>query len=396
MLAGCTKTVDKAIPVGVAAVRTDNFSNGYATVGVVEPETQVEVVSKYSGTVEHTFKEVGDPVVAGDILLQLDIKPVMNQIKSAQAILDQTNVTVAQTKLQYQTALENAIISYNSAQLTLQQTQNSFDNTNTLFESGAVSKSELDTVQSALDKAIATTDTAKTVLAAAQNNLDIYIQETSAIESNSALSGSEAAVNVPQTQLEILQSQLKDYTVISPINGIIIKKNAVTGGMVGQSPVYSVANIDQVILSTAVPKEEINKLSLGGIAQVFFADKSYLETPITALSNSANAANLYMVQITVENPDHYFKPGMNAKIVFVESQNKNLVVPFNSVVSSGKDHYIFIIEDNTAKKVFVKVLGRNSDEIAIEPLGVIINENIEIAAYNANLLKDGDTIKREH
>ena len=395
LLAGCAETADKTIPVGVVAVRTDFFSNGYATAGVVEPKTQVDVVTKHSGTVERTYKEVGDPVSAGEILLQMDTRTVRDQLRSARAALEQTTVTVSQTKLQHETALENARIAYDSAQVTLQQAQHDYDNSEFLFEAGAISEHALDTAQATLDKAVAAADTTNTTLETAQKNLDIYIREESADGYDTTLSGSEAAVNIPQTQIDILQGQMADYTVTSPISGVIIKKNVVAGGTTGQTPVYSVADIDQVIISTAVPQEEITKLSLGSLAQVFFADNFSIETPVTAIANSANAANLYMVQVVVDNKDHYFKPGMNAKVVFVESRDKSIIVPYNSVISSSKDNYIFVIENNRAKKVFVNVLGKNSDEISIEPIGLDLNENVEVAAHNANLLKDGDAVKRE-
>ncbi|MCL1976328.1 MAG: efflux RND transporter periplasmic adaptor subunit [Firmicutes bacterium] len=378
-LAGCQVVADNTISVDIAAVRVDVFSNGYTTVGVVKPQTQVEVISKYSGTVEHTFKEIGDRVFAGDVLLQLDTTSIINQIKSNQATLDQTNIAVSQARIQYQTVLDNANIAYDAALLAQQQAKKDYDNSQTLYEVEAIAKSNLEMAQLALDKADAAAATAKTALEAAQKNLNIY--------------SAQAAAHVTQTQYEILTGQMEDYTVTSPIDGVIINKNAVAGGMISQSPAYTVANIDQVTISTAVPQEEINKLSLGGNVQVFSADNSVVETQITALSNSANNANLYMVQVTVENKEHYFKPGMKAKMVFVESQYKSIIVPYKSVVNAGKDAYIFIAENNTAKKVFVKVLGKNTDEISLEPINADLSENTQIVVFNANLLKDGDSLK---
>ena len=388
LFSGCGGAVNKAIPVDVATVRLDIFSNGYATVGEVIPEAQVDVMSKYSGTVEQTFKDVGDEVFAGDILLQLDIASVLNQVKSAQAAFDQTNAAVSQAKLQYQSAADNASVSYDSAKSALQQAQKDYDNSKTLFESGAISKSAFDAAELTLDKAKAAEATANNTLETARKSLALYNTQTAG--------GAQAAVSAAQTQLDISKSQMEDYTVTSPIDGIVISKHAADGGMTGQGPVYSVANIDRIIISTAVPKDEINNLSLGGKVQVFYPDNSSVETRITAISNSANTANLYMVQVAVDNKDHSFKPGMNASIVFVESQNKSIIVPFESVVTAGKDKYIFIAEDNKAKKVYVEVLGKNSDEISVAPVGAGISENARVITHNANLLKDGDSIGQEN
>ena|GEM_PF-2258743 len=381
-LVGCGAASDKTISVSVADLKTGTFSSGYDTVGEVKPETQVDLIPKYSGKVEKTYKEAGDEVSVGDILLQLDTTSVANQVKSAQAALDQTNAAVAQNKLQYQAAADNASVAYDTAVLAQQQAQNDYDNSKTLFDAGAVSKAALDAAELAREKANAASATAKTALDTARKNLAIYIQS----------GGADAAVSASETQLDSSKNQMDDYTVTSPIDGVVISKNTVEGGMTGQSPVYSVANIDRVAISTAVPKEEINKLSLGGKALVFYVDGSSSETQITAISNSANASNLYMVQVTVDNKDHAFKPGMDARIVFVEKQFSSLIVPFESVVDDGKDSYIFIALDNKVKKVLVNVLGKNSDEIAIEPISVDLSGASQVVTQNANLLKDGDTI----
>ena len=382
LLSGCATEV-RRIPVDVASVRVDLFSDGYATVGVVEPETQVDVVAKHAGTVAQTFKEVGDVVSAGEPLLQLDPTTIRDQLKSNQAALEQTSVAVAQAKLQYQTTLDNALIAYETAQITQQQAQTDYDHTATLFAADAIAKTNLEAAQTALDKANAALETAQTALAAARENLVI----------NSA----EASANAAQVQNEILTGQMAEYTVTSPIDGVIIKKNASAGGMIGQNPVYAVAELDRVIISTAVPKEEINKLTLGGQAQVFYPDNSSVETRISALSNAANASNLYLAQVTVDNQNHSLKPGMNAGIVFTQSQNTGLIVPFNAVVSEGKNRYLFLVENDTAKKVFVNILGENPYAISLEPIDAVLSEGAQIVTTNANLLKDGDllTINKE-
>ncbi len=470
LLGGCAKAVPQTISVGTTAIKTNMFSSGYATVGIVEPEALVNVIPKYSGTVQQTFKEVGEKVKAGDTLLQLDTTPIMNQIKTQEASLaqakagvsqantgveqantgikkatkgvDQANAglesvkinsattengTNQQTLLQYQTASENATNTYNSAQLTQQQAQRDYDNTKTLYEAGVSSKFALNAAGATLDKANTAMASAQTTLDTAQKNLDLYANvlsrqsvasananiknaevgvdsAESSVESarasldtaTAAVQSAKAAVNTSQTQLENLKSQVKEYTVTSPIDGVIISKNVVLGAMATQTPVYTVANIDQVTITMSVPKNEINKLTLGGKAEVFYADQSSVLTQITALSNSANAANLYMVQVTVENKDNAFKAGMDAKVVFIEKQDKSIVVPFDSVVSSGKDNYVFVDENNIAKKIPVKVLGKNADEIAIEPIEGSLSDDAQVVTHNANMLKDGDSIKKEN
>ncbi len=453
MIASCGTDATTTISVSTAPIETKVLRSGYETIGVVEPQTEVNVTPKYAGKVTGTFKEVGDKVTTGETLLTIDSTQVQNQIKTQQSALAQANAGVAsantgvvkantgvaqanvglesaknnlsttengsneQTLLQYRTTLDNAKNSLSTAQITQHQANDDYTKTKTLYDAGAASQVAYTNSKNALDKANTAVSTAKTAVETAQKNLDLYENvmkkqtvdnaqsniknAKSSVDSASAsvaqaqagVTSAQAAVEVSKTQLEILQQQLADYTVTSPIDGVIIAKNVDTGET-GQGVVYTISNTDNVTVTTSVPKSEIAKLSIGSKVLVRQTDGSEIAvTNISSITNTPNSANLYTVKLQLDNKNKQLITGEDVKLTFVESEEENIVVPSDSVVTDGKEHYIFVSENNVAKKVYVDILDKNSYEISISPIDYSFSENAVIVTENANMLKDGDVIE---
>jgi len=448
-VSACSSDAGAPIPVAQAAARTGTFSSGYSTLGVVQPQVQVDVVPTYAGHVLKTYKQVGDKVTAGDTLLQIDTKSITNQIKAAKAGLAQanagmtsanTNVTQASTGVskanaalaaakaalatttngtnaatlaQYQAAVSNATIANDSAQQGLQLAQAAFD---ALQQDPTAAPADVFAAQSALIQAKAAAQSAQVALSTAKKNLSTFQNVTSkqavaAAKANvdaakagvtsahvgvaSAQAGvdaSQAAVNTSQTSIDNLRSQRDDYTVTSPITGIVLSKTAIAGGTIGAVPAYQVGNIDKVLITTAVPKSELDKLALGGQAEVFFPDGTSVLTQVSALSATPNAANLYMVQMLVDNAAGALRPGMDANVVFVDQQFESLIVPIGAVVTSGQDAYVFVNDNGRAHKVAVSVTAKNAIEAAIKVTTGSLADGASVITTNAALLRDGDAI----
>ncbi len=455
ILSSCGTSNDSNIQVSTSTVKVGSFNGGYETIGTVQPQTEVSVTPKYAGKVVGTFKEVGDTVKAGDVLLKIDTTTIENQIKIQQASLQQANAGVVsantgvekaasgvnqanvsldtaknnlsttqngtneQQLLSYKTALETAKNNLSTAQVSQQQASDDFNNNKALYNVGAISQVQYNTSKATLDKANSALSTAKTAVDTAQKNLDLYqnvvknqtisnaksgiaTAESGVASANASVSqaqasvqSAQAAVNASETQLEILQQQLADYSVSAPIDGVIVAKN-VDFGETAQGVVYTISNTEKVTITTAIPKEEVAKLSIGGKVLVYKKDGTSTLSTITALGTQPNAANLYVVKVSVDNKYRSFLTGDNTEMIFVDNTQtaeNSFIVPIESLVNSGKTHYIFVNENNVAKKVFVEVLSKNSYEVSVSPIDYTLTETTEIITTNANMLKDGDSIE---
>ena len=83
------KTEISKVAVEVENPTTGELTNDTTYIGTVEPQQQVYVTPKVSGTVTAAYFEVGDTVKEGDVLFKIDDEAAQLQMKSAEASYSQ-------------------------------------------------------------------------------------------------------------------------------------------------------------------------------------------------------------------------------------------------------------------------------------------------------------------
>ncbi len=354
--------------------------------GKFEPVEQATIVAKLSGTVLETYKNVGDTVVAGDSMYTIDATDINNAVNQAQAQADAASLAVESAKNaknsitgaqfeQQLSSLEASIKSLESqlkiAKEGLVLTEKTYQNTKTLYETGAVSKSEFDQVemsykqskssvenlQSQLDQTKKTYETTKTdVVAESKKTADLGIAQAQVSASTAEIAVSSAAKN------------LNDVTPTSPISGVVSLKNVTKAQMVSPgTAAYQVSNIDKVVATINVTENIINLLSKGQEVNIKInsLDKTVTGV-ITEINPVANQTSTYPVKITIDNPNHLIKPGMFCEVEIVsESSTSTVVLPREAVLRNMEDYYVYVVENNVSVMKNVEVGIDNGKEIEI-------------------------------
>ena len=88
------KTEISKVAVEVENPTTGELTNDTTYIGTVEPQQQVYVTPKVSGTVTATYFEVGDTVKEGDVLFKIDDEAAQLQMASAEASYSQAQAGV--------------------------------------------------------------------------------------------------------------------------------------------------------------------------------------------------------------------------------------------------------------------------------------------------------------
>ncbi len=88
------KTEISKVAVEVENPTTGELTNDTTYIGTVEPQQQVYVIPKVSGTVTATYFEVGDTVKEGDVLFKIDDEAAQLQMASAEASYNQAQAGV--------------------------------------------------------------------------------------------------------------------------------------------------------------------------------------------------------------------------------------------------------------------------------------------------------------
>lgn len=129
-------------------------------------------------------------------------------------------------------------------------------------------------------------------------------------------------LELAKIQLRQAEVALKEKTIRSPLNGIVVTKHKEAGESVDRvEKLVDIVNIDQVYvqfyvdpkLMTAIKIDQMVKVRFPVIGEKAFEAKvAFVDPRIDATSG------LFRVKLLVENPGHQIKPGMRGTADFVK------------------------------------------------------------------------------
>lgn len=301
--------------VYVEPVRQRDLQAVVAAPGQIDPKVKVNISAHVIGKIEQLYFEEGDLVQRGDKLVELE------KI-GFRAASDQAASIVANRRIEVQ----RARINLESAQRNLERAQS-------LQQQGIMT-------QELLEQSRLAYDTARVGLSSAQE-----------------------AVRQAEAALRQASEDLGRTTIIAPISGRIVQKNAqvgevvITGTMNNPGSVIAVlADLSEVLVEAEVGETEVVKVKVEQEARIrvdAIPDTVFDGTVIEIGSSAAQRAGVatgiryFKVKIAIGNPDERLRPGMTSQVEIITEAAKNaLSVPIQSVVERIPED----VEENRAPR----------------------------------------------
>ena len=256
--------------------------------GTVEPVREVEVKSKASGEILRLLTDIGEVVMRGTLLAEIDPRDVQNRYNQTEADLAvaQAQLDIAQAQLERQQALLEADVITQSE-----------------FESATLS-----------------------------------------------FANAEAGLVRAQTNFELAELQMADVSIRAPLNGTIIQKNVEEGSVIqsassnvsGGTALFVMANLDDMQVRTLVDETDMGELEAGLTATVrveAYADRTFtgvvdkIEPQATVEQN----VTMFPVIVSIDNRAGLLKPGMNAEVEVQIDEARDVVLVQNNAIVQTSD-----------------------------------------------------------
>jgi RND family efflux transporter MFP subunit len=358
VIAGCGRQGGDQAAVATATAKVGQVTEMLVISGVLMPNQSLQIFSKDAGLVQRVGAAAGDRVSASQVLVQIDTKELNAQLQQAQAAVQAVRDQAAQEEIAINTDKSN-----------LDLTQKTYDRTKALFDSGAASQSDLDAAGNSLDQA-------KNAYASANEQYQTAM--------GSGLAQAEASAN-------LLQVEIGNGTIVSPINGIVSSRNIDPGGMASNAaPLMTVDDNSILKLQGSIDQDAVPLMAVGQQVPVTvdaLPGQSF-EGTITQIGPEALATGQYPVVISVKNPGTLLS-GMTAEGAINLTTPPGVVVPASAVQSDGGADYVFVVKSGVASRRLV-TLGPSSASEALIASGVSSGE--QVAASNVNTLQDGMSV----
>jgi membrane fusion protein, heavy metal efflux system len=185
-------------------------------------------------------------------------------------------------------------------------------------------------------------------------------------------------------QLDSTGQLVSQITIRSPITGRIIERLVVSGARVDAlTPLYRVANLDELWLEINIPQEHISDIKIGDQVQV---ENGLADAEIKLLSQSVNPENqTILAKAVIKDNPSTVRVGQKVTIQAIQTSDANTyTLPDSAIAHNEGKTYVFIRDKDGFKVSTVTILGKQSG-------GSVINGdfsgNEDIAINNAASLK---------
>ena len=167
-------------------------------------------------------------------------------------------------------------------------------------------------------------------LADAENKYDLAKLKLKQVKANdSSIKLAEKNLGVLKAQIDLYGQQLKQFEVISPIDGVVLAKLSEAGEfLLPGTQIYEIGDLSNVKCSIYIPESRYGKIFLGQEVQVTadsypgqqfkgkvtnISDKAEF-TPKNIQTKEDRVTTVYKITISIDNKDMKLKPGMPADI----------------------------------------------------------------------------------
>lgn len=180
----------------------------------------------------------------------------------------------------------------------------------------------------------------------------------------------EAQLIAAKNQLAAAQRSLRNArentVLVSPISGVVTKRNYDPGDMTGQLPILTIGQVQPVKVVINVSETELSKIHKGMPAVMTFdtyGDEQFKGT-VSLISPTVDAASkTFGVEITLPNANNKILPGMFARVTLNLGRSNHVVVPDRAVVKQpgSGNYYVYVYADGRVSYNQVQ-LGQRLDD----------------------------------
>ncbi|MGG1599930.1 efflux RND transporter periplasmic adaptor subunit [Paenibacillus naphthalenovorans] len=372
-------------------------------IGKVVVNETVEIYSKQPGRIASILVEEGAKVKKGDLLVQLETSELEVQVRKAQAGLDAAQAQLANTLegarqediRAVQGALDAALSLVDQSKAAFDQIQITYNQARNHYDMGNITKDELELATTNYKTAKSAYDAAVANARSAQAKLDLLKAGAAA----STIDQLRAQVAAAQADLDSANLMLRNASIVSPIDGIVVKKYAKAGEMAftampSGASLLQLISLDPAKVEVSVPESEVNQIKEGDSIDIQVAslpDKKFQGTVsfVSPVSDPNN--NTFTVRLTVPNPENLLRAGNVVTVNFTADAAKRVEIPRDSIIEKDGKKLVYKLDGDQVREIAVTTEDKNKDWVFVENSSLFHHEDKIVISPPASL-SDGTKV----
>jgi len=323
-----SKKPEKIEPEKLAKTERIDLARSVVATGKIQPVTQVEIKSKASGIIQKLPVNVGDTVHKGQVICELDQNDLLPALRQQQAALHVAEANLRSAQADYERFKVDA------KGTDLPFLQRDMERARTMFTSGLIAQNTRDDSEKAYRIAANKQESAEANLGSA----------------TAAIARDQAALEQQQAVVSAAEENLRNATIISPIDGVVLSRDSEVGTAVSSilqvgssaTPIMTLGDLNEVYVKGKVDESDVGHLYLGQPARIkveSFKDQNFdgHVTKISPMGTEKDNVTTFEVRVSISNEKRILKAQMTANAEIVLEEHKGVLAIPEGAVLYNKD-----------------------------------------------------------
>jgi HlyD family secretion protein len=323
-LRALSRTPAKIDPEKLSHVERMDLARSVVATGKIEPTTKVEIKSKASGIILKLPVNVGDVVRQGQVICELDQNDLLPRLRQAKAALGMADAQLT------------------SALADLERNKVEAAGPDVPFLKKDVERARM-MYQEMLVPQTARDDAEKNY------QMGVNRQQQAIVSlgvSQAAIAKAEAQVEQFRAQLSQSEEDLRNATIVSPIDGVVLSRDREVGDAVssiltmgsGATLVMTLGDLREVYVKGKVDESDIGKVYLGQPARITvesYKDRNFVGkvTKISPMGVEKDNVTTFEVRVSISNESRKLMATMTANAeILLEERKGVLAVPEGAII----------------------------------------------------------------
>jgi len=197
-------------------------------------------------------------------------------------------------------------------------------------------------------------------------------------------------------QQQLQQKNLNDTKLYTPISGVLIKKKAEAGEIVGVgTPLFVISDIRTVKVVAYIPEDQLHFIRMGQNVNVSISalNKIFTGKVIEVGADADETSRAFTIKIIVDNPDLLIRPGMIAdETINTNLPTQKILLPAESIGHDlNNQDYVYVIDKSQSKAFKHKINIGNMIDNKIEVTNGLNPDDLVVVEGQSKLV-DGSLI----
>lgn len=410
-------SAEAGMKVETKLVTTDTIEATVSVKGAIEPYINRQLYSSSVAKIDTLFVNEGDTVKKGDVLLSFDkddITKMESKYRQAEINMKIQDINNDNTDNKLKSSVDEAKQRVNQldnslkeSRIALKDARQTLTNNQALYDAGAISKSQLESSQKAVETFERKVSLDSTSLQNAKNQLGESQKDyMTALSADPNKSVQQLQLELQKLSISELESSLKELKegIKAPISGTVLSLDMKEGYYISNTaPIMTIGDLSKKKVTLQINEFDAPLLALDqnvSIRSQAINGKKF-HGKVTAIGAQAkktrqgnSEVQTVTIEVTIIDDASELKPGFTVNCdVELEKRENIVVVPIQSALKDKDGSYfVYIVNDDNLIEKKTITLGLFS-ESNIEAKG--IEEGVEIVFNPSPLLKDGDKVSPE-